>query len=184
MSYPDHRHINPAFRQVTPLTVLIPQQPQTPRTVRQQHPPNPYRTPQVLSNGTTWTIRQSVSASQFPTLSPYDISRSRQSVFTGPFPTPPTTDTSWSRRTSSSSLSNIPFQPPQSNYLVSHNESPYASPQLSPNPGWMNSSFVPLWTGDNPELYCVTCISRHYQINGSFHTLSLPVPVAFTSQTR
>ena len=161
MSYSD-RHINPAYRQVNPLTIVIPQHHQNHGTGRQQSL-IPSMTPHAISADAVWTVRQS--------LSPV------------PYATPPP-DTGWLRRPSNSYSESYLSSQPQANYMVRHNESPYASPQLSPNPGWMNSSFVPLWTGDNPELYCVTCISRHYHINGSFHTLTLPVPVGFTARRR
>ena len=56
-----------------------------------------------------------------------------------------------------------------------HTDSPYAHAQLSPGRDQVGG-VPPLWSGDNPELYCVTCISRHFQVAGSFHTLYLPVP--------
>ena len=60
-----------------------------------------------------------------------------------------------------------------------HDDSPFAHAHLSPAPGVPSHQVPqvpPLWSGDNPELYCVTCISRQFQVTGSFHTLYLPVP--------
>ena len=59
-----------------------------------------------------------------------------------------------------------------------HDDSPFAhAHNLSPAPGARSHAGIPpLWNGDNPELYCVTCISRQFQVTGSFHTLYLPVP--------
>ena len=51
--------------------------------------------------------------------------------------------------------------------------------EMSAHLGVPRPSLPPLWAGDNPELYCVTC-SSHRHSRATHHTILIPLPARST----